>query len=325
MVGWIRRGKRAFTLVELLTVIAIVAILSALLFPIFAQSKVAAQKSSTVSNARQTAVAILLYAGDHDDQFPIGQPVSVSTGAILWNYFPAVPANWDNGRVIFDEDDTVVWQNSTHPYRRSYKVLEAVGLPRQRPDNLFDGSFYDKPIGGFIASTNFTMNGLLATLPMSSVAMPSRLTLLWQGEGRVNLHGYGDVKPALRCNAMTLAPCQFNPGGLPQVGAEMRSFNRGDAMFAAHHLAADTAWVLGRGMVFVAVDTSARYVPQNPGAAETPVNSYREPARLYDGNGAMIGFHRCRTSPDAPYYVSFFRPDTEFDYPFGAEAESCRQ
>ena len=315
--------KRAFTLVELLTVIAIVTILSALLFPVFAQAKVSAQKSSTISNARQSAVSILLYAGDNDDHFPIGQPVSVSTGATLWNYFPAVPANWDNGREIFDEDDTITWQNSTQPYRRSYKVLEAAGLPRYRPDSIESITNYDKPIGGYVGATNFTMNGLLATYPVGAVSMPSRLTLLWQGEGKVNLWGYGDVKPALRCNAMTSAPCRFNPNGPPQEGAMMYSTPRGDAVFPAHYQPADTAWVHGRGMVFVSVDTSARFVPQNPSGTEVPINSYREPTRLYDNRGAMIGFHRCRSTTDAPYYVSFFRPDTEFTYAFGAESESC--
>ena len=45
--------KKAFTLIELLVVIAIIAILAAILFPVFAQAKVAAKKVSTLSNFKQ--------------------------------------------------------------------------------------------------------------------------------------------------------------------------------------------------------------------------------------------------------------------------------
>ncbi len=59
--------KRAFTLIELLVVIAIIAILAAILFPVFAQAKEAAKKTSCLSNAKQIALSMNLYAGDYDD------------------------------------------------------------------------------------------------------------------------------------------------------------------------------------------------------------------------------------------------------------------
>ncbi|HEY0866463.1 MAG TPA: prepilin-type N-terminal cleavage/methylation domain-containing protein [Fimbriimonas sp.] len=61
--------NRAFTLIELLVVIAIIAILAAILFPVFAQAKVAAKKTSELSNVKQLGLAALMYAGDHDDVF----------------------------------------------------------------------------------------------------------------------------------------------------------------------------------------------------------------------------------------------------------------
>ena len=45
--------KRAFTLIELLVVIAIIAILAAILFPVFAQAKLAAKKTTSISNMKQ--------------------------------------------------------------------------------------------------------------------------------------------------------------------------------------------------------------------------------------------------------------------------------
>jgi prepilin-type N-terminal cleavage/methylation domain-containing protein/prepilin-type processing-associated H-X9-DG protein len=61
---------RAFTLIELLVVIAIIAILAAILFPVFAQAKVAAKKSVAISNQKQLGTAMILYMGDHDDVLP---------------------------------------------------------------------------------------------------------------------------------------------------------------------------------------------------------------------------------------------------------------
>jgi prepilin-type N-terminal cleavage/methylation domain-containing protein len=60
--------KRAFTLIELLVVIAIIAILAAILFPVFAQAKVAAKKTADLSNLKQSILATLMYAGDYDDK-----------------------------------------------------------------------------------------------------------------------------------------------------------------------------------------------------------------------------------------------------------------
>lgn len=58
---------RGFTLIELLVVIAIIAILAAILFPVFAQAKLAAKKTVALSNAKQIATANFIYMGDYDD------------------------------------------------------------------------------------------------------------------------------------------------------------------------------------------------------------------------------------------------------------------
>ncbi len=62
--------KRAFTLIELLVVIAIIAILAAILFPVFAQAKVAAKKTADLSNQKQIATSTFLYSSDADDYYP---------------------------------------------------------------------------------------------------------------------------------------------------------------------------------------------------------------------------------------------------------------
>lgn len=59
--------KRAFTLIELLVVIAIIAILAAILFPVFAQAKLAAKKTAGLSQAKQIGTATHMYLSDYDD------------------------------------------------------------------------------------------------------------------------------------------------------------------------------------------------------------------------------------------------------------------
>lgn len=63
-----RRGK-GFTLIELLVVIAIIAILAAILFPVFAQAREKARAASCLSNTKQMGLAMMMYAQDNDEIF----------------------------------------------------------------------------------------------------------------------------------------------------------------------------------------------------------------------------------------------------------------
>ena len=66
----VRPARRGFTLIELLVVIAIIAILAAILFPVFAQAREAARKTSCLSHAKQMGTGIQMYAQDYDSAFP---------------------------------------------------------------------------------------------------------------------------------------------------------------------------------------------------------------------------------------------------------------
>jgi prepilin-type N-terminal cleavage/methylation domain-containing protein/prepilin-type processing-associated H-X9-DG protein len=63
--------RRGFTLIELLVVIAIIAILAAILFPVFAQAREKARQMACLSNTKQIALAIHQYATDYDDTLPV--------------------------------------------------------------------------------------------------------------------------------------------------------------------------------------------------------------------------------------------------------------
>jgi prepilin-type N-terminal cleavage/methylation domain-containing protein/prepilin-type processing-associated H-X9-DG protein len=66
-------SRRGFTLIELLVVIAIIAILAAILFPVFAQAREKARQSACLSNERQVGMAFLQYLQDNDEAFPFNK------------------------------------------------------------------------------------------------------------------------------------------------------------------------------------------------------------------------------------------------------------
>lgn len=91
--------KKGFTLIELLVVIAIIAILAAILFPVFAQAKASAKKTSALSDGKQIQLSTLMYLGDNDDYFMLRYNCSVQVGCtgayannFIWpgNLFPYV-------------------------------------------------------------------------------------------------------------------------------------------------------------------------------------------------------------------------------------------
>jgi len=77
--------RKGFTLIELLVVIAIIAILAAILFPVFAKAREKARQSSCLSNVKQIMIGILAYTQDYDETLPRGY--SYIAGTSNWLSF----------------------------------------------------------------------------------------------------------------------------------------------------------------------------------------------------------------------------------------------
>ncbi|MCX7598387.1 MAG: DUF1559 domain-containing protein [Armatimonadetes bacterium] len=72
--------RKGFTLIELLVVIAIIAILAAILFPVFARAREKARQTSCLSNLKQVGLGALMYAQDYDEILPCGD----RTAQVWW-------------------------------------------------------------------------------------------------------------------------------------------------------------------------------------------------------------------------------------------------
>ncbi len=96
------RKKTGFTLIELLVVIAIIAILAAILFPVFARARAKARQTTCLSNIKNLALAHHMYTQDFDETFPLCYMHSF--GSPVLNEFEGVSRRW------------IYWLDSVKPY-----------------------------------------------------------------------------------------------------------------------------------------------------------------------------------------------------------------
>jgi len=88
MIGQLKlSSNRGFTLIELLVVIAIIAILAAILFPVFAQAREKARQATCESNLKQIGLAVLQYVQDYDEYYPSGNYTLASVNEYYWPNF----------------------------------------------------------------------------------------------------------------------------------------------------------------------------------------------------------------------------------------------
>lgn len=95
--------RRGFTLIELLVVIAIIAILAAILFPVFARAREAARQSSCLSNTKQLGIAVMSYTQDYDEQLPR----SYSGGAQPLFWFDILQPYIKNTQIFYCPSDSI--------------------------------------------------------------------------------------------------------------------------------------------------------------------------------------------------------------------------
>jgi len=144
--------RRGFTLIELLVVIAIIAILAAILFPVFARAREKARSSACLSNLKQFATAWMMYAQDYDD---------VLGGA--YHRIPGTSTPWYNVLAPYVKNDQLRVCPSEPTVTSGYGVnWRGVGY------YIGGGPYYSPP------RTGYTYDGL----PLAKIVSPSELVLM---------------------------------------------------------------------------------------------------------------------------------------------------
>jgi len=157
------RSRHGFTLIELLVVIAIIAILAAILFPVFAKAREKARQITCASNLKQISLGILQYYQDSDEQFP----------SLTANNAARLPGT------------LIGWADEIQPYLKSAAVLHCPDDPRSQNtdpraqpydpnynNTAYTSYFYNVTIGTVGGGYDYTKGGVkLSQMPYVSLTI----------------------------------------------------------------------------------------------------------------------------------------------------------
>lgn len=169
--------RRGFTLIELLVVIAIIAILAALLFPVFARAKAEAKKTACISNLSQIGKAIVIYMGDYDDVFPHALDASDKYAPQIWDFNPEF-----RSRIPYMPLMSEVLQ----PYLKNKGVFQCPSdAGTQVLDNHFPDPFLTSPSMFKVYQSSYFFRTEIAFRYFSQTAfrLPADVNVLFDGAG----------------------------------------------------------------------------------------------------------------------------------------------
>lgn len=160
--------KRAFTLIELLVVIAIIAILAAILFPVFAQAKVAAKKAASISNQKQIGTSIMLYTADYDDVYPRNDDCTAGSAlnpALNSNPFNPTGAGCTGAGPFYYRMNHYSWHKWIMPYTKNVDMFwsPAFGKANPKPTSTSWAQWSDNGQIYYSYAINLALTGALDT------------------------------------------------------------------------------------------------------------------------------------------------------------------
>ncbi|HEY3333359.1 MAG TPA: DUF1559 domain-containing protein [Capsulimonadaceae bacterium] len=183
--------RKGFTLIELLVVIAIIAILAAILFPVFAKAREKARQTSCLSNLKQIGLGFTQYIQDYDEIFPGSQ---IKSGVNI-----------------------VGWRTELYPYVKSLQVF----MCPSNPNNLKTCN-YDSTPASLAFTRSYAVNSFvfpdLVNNPqymLSSTKIQQPTTLFAIGESTSAELSLSGACPSFQANGSLQGWCVVNQWGLP--------------------------------------------------------------------------------------------------------------
>jgi prepilin-type N-terminal cleavage/methylation domain-containing protein/prepilin-type processing-associated H-X9-DG protein len=201
--------QRGFTLIELLVVIAIIAILAAILFPVFAKAREKARQTSCTSNMKQIMTAWLMYTQDYDERlipyaFPKSDGTCDGSSCGYAENWPAMLQPYIKNTQVYkcpsDNHDIGYTYNAELPRTTGNggnRPIAGIQFVAQSPV-FIDANGINNPVGGlnalacFIDKGNFTMSGRKLNNPLDPLALPGWVS---SGGGGCPNAGSLDARP----------------------------------------------------------------------------------------------------------------------------------
>ena len=217
-----KKAPFGFTLIELLVTIAIIAILAAILFPVFARARENARRSSCTSNLKQIAVGIRMYTQDYDERFPMYK-VNDS------NVTAANPYGWTD---------------ALQPYIKSIQIFQCPSEPTESNSNPILGGYTDYWINAETSSSTTSAS-------LAQVAFPSETILSGDGDsGNARYNANGVTNNTKGFNSSCSTRTSTDPQGLNRAkipgGAYSRHLDGTNFAFIDGHV----KWLKGDGTQF---------------------------------------------------------------------------
>jgi prepilin-type N-terminal cleavage/methylation domain-containing protein/prepilin-type processing-associated H-X9-DG protein len=194
-----RRRESGFTLIELLVVIAIIAILAAILFPVFARARENARKSTCQSNLRQMAMGMIQYVQDYDERMPQCRYTPDSNQ--LPSPFTGTPVNFS-------------WPHLIAPYLKNTGVMKCPSDERARP--TYRGSTTKMEVWSYGRNYGYfegDKKGAGENLAMSEIPLPAETIMIGEGDDcnrigprQVHWPGNGNVSIDAQISVSLLEP-----------------------------------------------------------------------------------------------------------------------